>query len=89
MGECSALTTLYANGNQIETLPETLFNNMLDLTTRNLSNNQIASLSNDFIQRFGSPMDSSGDCTKDSNCKMILAQNPVLSKSSNSDNDTV
>ena len=64
LSECISLKAIYANGNKIETISEHLFDKMNCLSTCNLSNNQIESLPDDFIERFGQPDVTSGLCNK-------------------------
>lgn len=71
--ECSVLETMYANGNQIDSLPDDLFrsstsdgsscSSLQNLKLVNLSNNQIKFLPKSFVERFGTPNDE-GICDK-------------------------
>ena len=63
ISKCPALTTIYANANKIEHMPVGL-PQMQSLESCNLSNNAIAVLTNEFLERFGEPDNKDGKCTK-------------------------
>lgn len=77
LSECPSLATIYANANKIEILPQGLAH-MKSLASCNLSNNFIATLGDDFLERFGEPSENDGKCAKDENCCIQLDQNPVV-----------
>jgi Leucine-rich repeat (LRR) protein len=65
MSQCKALKTIYANGNKIQQLPNDEFlNHLKNLESCNLSNNGIHLLSKEFLERFGQPHATSGECKK-------------------------
>lgn len=63
LSECPSLATIYANANKIEILPQGLAH-MKSLASCNLSNNFIATLGDDFLERFGEPSENDGKCAK-------------------------
>ena len=74
------LTELYVNGNQLQTLPEGLAQNLTWLKKFNLAHNNIDDeelLPQDFVMRFGLPEAVTGHCTKDEKCIVRMEGNPM------------
>lgn len=83
LSQCTSLKSIYANKNKLETLPTNLLQNMEHLSTCNLSNNEIKTLPTDFVERFGDPDVTSGNCTKFPGCVVSLMQNPIMGNEAN------
>jgi len=78
-----ALTELYVNGNQLQTLPEGLAQKCTWLQKFNVAHNNIDKeelLPKDFVMRFGLPDVVSGQCTKDDACVVRLEGNPMAER---------
>lgn len=84
--EAIALTEVYLNGNQLEVLPDGL-SKLKELKKLNVAHNNIGQgktpeeevnvLPTDFVDRFGMPDVTSGQCNKDDSCVVLMEGNPL------------
>ena len=74
-----SLETLYANGNQIQTIPSSL-SRLQKLKKVQLSNNDISVLPIEFTQRFGEVEDTTGILKKDAAVSVLIIGNPIVEK---------
>jgi Leucine-rich repeat (LRR) protein len=75
--ECTTLTHVYANSNQLTALPVGMEQGLPQLERLNVSHNPLATLSPQFVARFGTPDATTGMC-ETATCCVLLTNTPVL-----------